>query len=265
MPAPDGTDAVPTATLIVAGTVLRHGAGFDAVPPTEDEVFVLRVEDVRRAPAALHGFRGEITVRLPGGDTVVDGQRVVVQAVSWVFGEGIAVSAVAAPSLLAGDEAAATPGAATGLPEHLLAGLADRGGPETPELVRLADRVRAADTIVAGRVVSVTRLPADDGPKSEHDPQWHQAVVEVDSVEKGDAGTSVRVNYPNSRDVMWHHSPKYVPGQTGLFLLHRTDADRVHGLRRAVADSAEVFTSLAAADALPMTDLDLVRRLAGPT
>jgi hypothetical protein len=57
---------------------------------------------------------------------------------------------------------------------------------------------------------------------SEHDPQWSEAVVQVNSVVSGNvaAGGPITILFPASIDIAWYKAPKYAPGQAGVFLLH---------------------------------------------
>jgi hypothetical protein len=95
----------------------------------------------------------------------------------------------------------------------------------------LRDQVTRADLVLTGRVASVrtveeaasarrlgTVVPS---PISEHVPVWHEAVVDVQSVEKGAAREQVLVRFPTSTDVRWYEAPKLEPGQEAVFLLRR--------------------------------------------
>jgi hypothetical protein len=106
----------------------------------------------------------------------------------------------------------------------------------------LRDRLTAAQLVVTGKVTSVRPVPppavaaaeaalnAGEGSRvSEHDPDWHEAVVQVDTVEKGrlaaSANKTVTVVFPASKDVLWHQSPKFRAGQEGVFVLNSTPTD----------------------------------------
>jgi hypothetical protein len=118
---------------------------------------------------------------------------------------------------------------------------------------RLADEdlrrhAEEAEAIVVGRVTAVEKA----GPfvPSEHDPDWWRATVDVDHAEKGGLEGSVQVLFPNSRDVMWSRVPKLAPGQTGLWLLHRTTGDEA---------ALAPFTLLDTDDAHPADHVDRLR------
>jgi hypothetical protein len=92
-------------------------------------------------------------------------------------------------------------------------------------------RFAAADVVVSGRVGQLravarrARRGALTAPITEHDPQWHEAVVEVTAVRKGRrVPRSIRVRFPASTDVAWARAPKLRAGQQGTFLLKREGA-----------------------------------------
>ncbi|MCW3098913.1 MAG: hypothetical protein JWL77_4531 [Chthonomonadaceae bacterium] len=92
----------------------------------------------------------------------------------------------------------------------------------------LLQRVAGASLIITGRVIS--RRPVDPNAirKSEHDPDWWIARVEVLSVVKGGkAGSAVDVLFANSRDIAWYKSPKLEEEARGILLLRRVNEDEV--------------------------------------
>jgi hypothetical protein len=92
----------------------------------------------------------------------------------------------------------------------------------------LLQRVAGASLIITGRVIS--RRPVDPNAilKSEHDPDWWIARVEVLSVLKGGkAGSTVDVLFANSRDIAWYKSPKLEDEARGILLLRRVNEDEV--------------------------------------
>jgi hypothetical protein len=95
----------------------------------------------------------------------------------------------------------------------------------------LAARLDDSALVVSGRVVTVRPAPADPGKRpSEHDPQWQLADIEVSSSEKGNAPPGhVTFCFPGSHDELWSESPKFRPGQTGVWLLR--EAERAKGRR----------------------------------
>lgn len=118
----------------------------------------------------------------------------------------------------------------------------------------LAQRLAQAEVVVSGEVLSVAPLaPQQPGIRSEHNPDWWQATVEVQSVEKGNVSTkTISVLFANSRDIAWYRSPKLKKGDRGIWLLHNRDISGkpVPGL--AVTDSL---------DSQPPSELSRIRSL----
>ena len=119
----------------------------------------------------------------------------------------------------------------------------------------LQRRVASADLIVTGTVDSIgTRAAAREGPEgSEHDPEWTQATVTVQSTEKGAAQQRVTVWFAASDDIRWFRSPKLKAGQSAVFLLHRP--------RERERDQPTGYTVVDQLDVQPAPQRDRVRQL----
>jgi hypothetical protein len=127
-------------------------------------------------------------------------------------------------------------------------------------------RIEAADVVIAGRVTTVrpseqtaeTALAEQPSrPISEHDPQWWEAVIDVESVVKGELEPAPTVVlFPGSMDVLWHAVPKFRPGQEGVWFLHRQQVPPVVD-----AVFQRVFTVLDRDDYQEKDRLDDVKRL----
>ena len=118
----------------------------------------------------------------------------------------------------------------------------------------LTDRLRRAVLVVKGRVVNIHPLDrARSEPISEHSPDWWQATVKVAAVYKGESKDKViTVLFPNSRDIAWYKSPKFKPGEVGIFVLETQPAGQ-YGIQG--------FTVLDPLDFRPLSEQDRVRRI----
>jgi hypothetical protein len=111
-------------------------------------------------------------------------------------------------------------------------------------------------------------VPSGSGPRriSEHDPDWHEAVVQVDSVAKGrpPAGGIV-IGFPLSRDVAWYRAPKFQVGQRGVWLLRSTRAAEIPAEQAAVLQARPypVFTALDPLDFQPESEARRIDNLIG--
>ena len=224
------------ANFVFKGTVQKlKAATMDAVPVTNNTITVL-VEGIIEAPDAMTDFAGrEITVELGGGKKIKKGEQAIFYANGWIFGDGLAVRSLDHRPAMAGLEAM---GVSPGNPVENLANKNAR------------IRFEQSRTVVTGRVTSVRLPPSqmaafraspaaimgaesaadtsvvepDFTPVSEHDPIIQEAVVEVDTVHKGEqVAKEVTVRFPNSTDVQWYKAPKFRAGQQGFFMLHKEE------------------------------------------
>jgi hypothetical protein len=175
----------------------------------------------------------------------------------WIFGDSLAVRSLGHQDIATGR---ATLSAVAG-PDPVQ-NAADRS---------LRSHIADADHIVTGTVASthLASVPvalATSGPITEHDPLWHDAVVQVSAVEKGALAPSpVVVRYPSSTDVRWYRVPKLQPGMTGTFFLHSAHPDApvsaIAPGALSAAPNAPAFVLLHAEDFHPIEQLPRVRAM----
>lgn len=226
--------------------------------PVDDRTVVTSVDRVIEGAPGIAAHTGQnVTVRLSARRTVAAGDRLVFHACSWIYGDGLAVRSIREEAVGKVHEAA----------------LAAGGDPVARKRARdVQEHIADADLVVAGRVSKVRppaaparagaravrgRLPA--APASEHDPEWREAVIDVDQVHKG---RSVRrqlvVRFPASTDVRWYKAPKFRAGQRGMFVLHAvpTPSGAGRGARAAATGGsrARVYTALHPLDFHPTAD-----------
>jgi hypothetical protein len=236
------------ATFVFRGTVKRLGATATGEVEATPRTAVVGVDEVIRAPAPFADLAGQdVTLRLRAPESLREQQQAVFFATSWLFGDGVALEeldhapADEAPSLASRSET-------------LAAQVADE---------RLQDRLARAEAVVAGRVsnvrpsVAAAASAAGPAPASEHDPNWYEAVIDVDTVLKGSVPPGpVVVLFPWSLDVYWHDAPKFHAGQEGVWLLHSQQVPQ------AVAEQFPlVFTALDPMDFRPLDVVGQVRSL----
>ena len=241
------------ANIVFVGTVTQVGAAsFGAVAATP-RTLVVRVEDVLDKPAALHLGAGDSVTVEPLDTTLKSGARATFYSTGWVFGRGIAVREVAHETMPAQQSLAARRDSFRQLQRQV-------------NDTALAERVRQADMIVVGRVEAI-RAPTSMTPThrriTEHDADWQEAVITVDSMIKGPPSAQVVVRFPGSQDIAWHRLPKFSAGQTGTFLLRR---DTLSGSPRATLAGRQVtaYAVVAGADVLATGDAPRVRALVKP-
>lgn len=229
------------AQLVFRGTIQKVDASnLDAVP-ADSGTAVVRVDEVLKAAPSLGDFTGrEITVKLAQPGDATPGEQAVFFTNGWLYGTTLAVIEV---GRLHGDAA---------LFRGQVAAAVRQAADE-----ELQGRLAGAALVVAGRVVEThpAAVVGEVGEGSEHDPQWWEAVVQVDTVFKGKPeGQRVTFFYPMSRDVVWFEAPKPAVGSDGIWLLHRDQLPEL-GLPG--------YTALKPWNLLPRGQVDRVRRLLG--
>ncbi|HKE57503.1 MAG TPA: hypothetical protein VKB46_12395 [Pyrinomonadaceae bacterium] len=219
------TAQIEKPTFIFKGTVKKLKSATMKEVPVDKNTAIVTVDQVIEAPADLANYDGQdLTVQLSGSHKV--GETLILNTVSWLYGESIAVRSLSEEPIKASHSAV------------LAAGVDPAARRRQREQREHFDE---ADLVVSGKVISV-RLPGDEQslvkgavaasgarhkPVSEHDPKWREAVVEVDDVHKGDhKKKQVVIRFPASNDVMWYNAPKFHPGQQGHFMLTRTKPDK---------------------------------------
>ncbi len=241
---------VKQSSIVFAGTVSQLGATSFAGVPKSAQTIVVRVDSVLKKPAAVSLKKGDnVTVELKDPSAFQQGIQATFYTEGWIFGSGVAVKEL-------GHELGPSRG------ETPKPAVADEKQISDQEL---QDRLNVADFVVIGRVTDVHRW---NPPKSattrisEHDPDWHEAVVEVQSVLKGGQvkGNKLVVRFPGRNDVAWVHSPKFEKNQRGIFCLNRDQTSGV-ATEKVGGRQLAVYTCLGHGDSLPMSDVLRVRAL----
>jgi hypothetical protein len=209
-------DLLQRSGISFVGTVQQLGAATMNDLPIDDHTAVVMVDQVLHAPRAFASLAGTpVTVQLAEGPTPTVGDQYAFFANALAYGQSVALSEVGrvpAPEIA----------------PHLGLGTAPTGEQPIADLAasieadRLGQHAAGADAVVVGTVTGLAR--AGQPVSSEHDADWWVATIEVHHVEHGDVPQgSVNVAYANSLDVRWHDSPKPKAGQSGLWMLHRSE------------------------------------------
>ena len=231
------------ARFVFNGTVKKLKAATlpDIKKADKERTVVVRVDQILQAPPIFSNRTGQdVTVQLKKGEKVSVGQQAEFYTNSWLIGnEGVAVVSlghrpVKKAGAMAFSAAPVDPAknlAARDLQTHV--DDADMVCTGTVKSVRVPEEESDTMTLAAG--------PSVRPPLSEHDPQWQEAVVEIDNVHKGAHDKkNVVLRFPSSTDRMWVNAPKFRPGQSGYFVLHKTPMGQdKHGKVMAMAAGSE--------------------------
>ena len=234
----DMGELLERAGFVFFGRIQRLGtATMESVPVTESTAIV-RVEEVVLAPDAVGDPTGrDVTIELRTPRIKPRG-RALFFTEGLSFGESIAVREI-------GRVRTKDPGRLRKQVDELM----ERGVSQA-----LERRIAGSDLVVVGRIGAMRPIERSEERRgrSEHDPDWWEAAIEAESVERGehDLTKPVRLIFPNSRDVMWYQVPKPSPGQNGVWLLRRP---QIEGLPEAA------YTALDALDFQARDQLDRVR------
>src|ERR1700741_2497951 len=248
---------VKQSSIIFAGTVSQLAASSFAGVPKSAQTIVVRVDSVLKKPPAISLKKGDnVTVELKDPSAFQQGTQATFYTDGWIFGAGVAVKEVGHRIILNDAPSDGAPAASEAALVQTQEQISDQD---------LQNRLNSADFVVVGRVTEVRRwnVPKSSAPRvSEHDPDWHEAVVEVQSVLKGGPikGNKVVVRFPGRNDVAWVHSPKFEKNQQGIFCLNRDQASAVSS-EKVGGRQVSVYTCLGHGDSLPMSDEARVRSL----
>lgn len=248
---------VKQSSIIFVGTVTKLGAVSFAGVPKSPQTIVVRVDAVLKKPAAVSLAKdSKVTVEVKDASAFQEGTQATFYAEGWILGAGVAVKEV-------GHEIAPATLAPTAVGEKQTE--ASRIQKQISD-AELSARIKQADMVVVGRVVSVrpfaTPTMAPTRPHiSEHAPNWQEAVIQVESGLKGaKANQKVVVRFPGSMDVAWYGAPKFKEGQEATFILKK---DQVSGAPKSMLAGVQVnaYTALKGGDALSKADAARVRAL----
>ena len=243
-------------SIIFSGTVSQLAATSFADVPKSAQTIIVKVDSVEKKPAAVSLKKGDsVTVEVRDPSAFQEGTHATFYTDGWMFGSGIAVKELGHELGAAAAESAPS----TEMKTHTQDQISDQ---------ELMDRMKASDFVVVGRVTDIHKWNAPK-PKSgapsrvtEHDPDWHEAVVEVQSVLKGGKvkGNKVVVRFPNGNDVAWVSSPKFAKNQRAIFCLNRDKATGAPTTKMG-GQEVNVYTCLGHGDALPISEEARVRAL----
>jgi hypothetical protein len=206
--------------FIFMGTVTQLQAASMPGVPVSDHTIVVRVDETLSAAPKLDNFTGkDVTVYLTKPGSAEVGQTLVFFTNGWLYGKGLAVQEVGRL------EAKENRVEGVGGPKELRSALADLRQKEADRA--LVARMARAPLVISGKVLSIQPAPGVRRHASEHDPDWWEATIEVNSAHKGTApGNQVTVKYPNSKDELWIDSPKFQVGEEGTWILQMNQTEK---------------------------------------
>lgn len=206
-------DLVRRAGYVFIGTIQQLAATTIAQIPTSERTAVVRVDVYLDGPLLLAAFTGkDITLQLREPREAHVEHQAIFFASSWVYAEGIGLHEI---GHLALPGMAADTSTLRGRIAEARRRVADQD---------LQRRIADAALVVVGRVTRTAVVERAEHPtRREHDPDWWEAVLSVDTVLRGERHEQQRivVLFPGSTDIAWRAAPKFAAGQAGIWLLRR--------------------------------------------
>jgi len=263
MPLPQGMEnqatLVQQSSIIFAGTVSQLEATSFADVPKSTQTIVVRVESVLKKPPAVSLKRGDnVTVEVKDPSAFRPGMDATFYTEGWIFGSGVAVKELSHTMRPSGGK----PGGAVSAEERTIGQIEEQLSDQD-----LRQRLASADFVVVAKVTDVRTWTAPEVaavPRrvTEHDPDWHDAVIKIEAILKGPKlkKNKLIVRFPQCNDVAWVHAPKFERNQEGIFFLKK---DEVSGAPVAVLEGTKVnsYTCLRSGDWRPKIDEARIRSL----
>jgi hypothetical protein len=241
--------AAESAFVFVGKVIKTKAATMEEL--SADNTAIVQVDRVISAPDIFTSLGGhQITARFKTPAEMKKGATMTFFSNGWIFGKSVAVDVV---------------GTAQGTRSQAAAALVRSAAVSSNDSM-LRARLDSAEMAVVGHVVGVAKSEKGPSHISEHDPNWHEATIDVDEVVKGKKSVKqVTVLFPNSDDVRWHKVIKYLPGQQGIWLLQPGQKQDPNGIPpkvlAAIPAGRDVLTTVHPADYLPLHELERVRAL----
>jgi hypothetical protein len=249
---------VQQSNIIFAGTVSQLEATSFADVPKSAQTIVVRVESVLKKPPAVSLKKGDnVTVEVKDPGAFRPGMEVTFYTDGWIFGSGVAVKELSHAMSPSGGKRGGAGGEERAI-RQIEEQISDQ---------EMKQRLASADFVVIARVTDVRKWTAPEVASvprrvTEHDPDWHDAVIKIESILKGPKLKKHKlvVRFPQCNDVAWVHAPKFEKHQEGIFFLKK---DEVSGAPIALLEGTEVnaYTCLRPGDWLPKSDEARVRSL----
>ena len=240
-------DSVEEAPFMLVVQVLAQGAATMDEVPIDGGTFVVGVVETLASIEAIGDLAGfEITLQYgPAGLEL--GETYLVHAQSWLYGDGIALLATRVAPYSDVDTQAVV--------ESL----------EEAPRVAVLSRAAEAELVASGKVVSIKEVgKSENEPVTEHDPQWREAVVEIESVERSASRAKpeqVTVRFAASDDAEWVDAPKVSVGDRRVFMLGNARKEKAAASRAVSGARSDEYSLLESGDALPIEVLDDLRKM----
>lgn len=248
-------DLMKRSSVVFIGTVSKLNAASFAEVPASEKNAVVRVDVLLEKPGAVSISIGQdVTLRLKDPSVFREGMQATFYADGWIVGRGVALTEVDHKLTQEADSPSIRVTAARSY------------GNARKQLIeaKLRAQIDSADVVALGKVIAVRPLTQTNADKkfiTEHDPEWQEAIIKIQTGMKGVAdGDEIVVRFSGSMDVAYYRMPKFKEGEERIVLLGK---DERSGFPKAMLAGKQVGTYLAEkpADVVAKENLDLVQRI----
>ncbi|MBX2992307.1 MAG: hypothetical protein KF749_14240 [Bacteroidetes bacterium] len=210
---PIDQEMMKKSSVVFVGTISQTGAASFAEVPVSNTTSVVKVDQILQQPSAISIKEGEeITLELKA--SLAPGTRSLFYTDGWILGQGVALREIGHTPL----PATMSPAAQDDLRKQFFASR------KAMMEAQFRARIDSADIVALGKVTSIQPSPPETQKRiTEHDPEWHDAIVKVSKGVKGiPDGAEIVVRFPMSMDIAFYGAPKLGKGDERVMIL-RTD------------------------------------------
>jgi hypothetical protein len=198
--------------FILRGTINKNASkAFDG--PITDNTVILRINQVFKAPKVLGNLGGkDVAIELKDSKRIDTKSEQIFFANAWWYGKQIGLLEVGRTTTNDSDDM-----------HKVIFDLEKKSADQA-----LEKRLDLADLVITGKVLETRPVSMKSERKiiSEHSAVWWEALIQVDSVEKGQHEDKISVIFPSSMDEIWIDSPKFKPGDTGIWILQKDQQEK---------------------------------------
>jgi hypothetical protein len=228
--------------FILRGSINKNASKvFDG--PITDNTVILRINQVIKAPEVLGNLGGkDVAIELKNSKSINTNSEQIFFANAWWYGKQIGLLEVGRAATKDSDDM------------HKVINEMEKKNADQA----LEKRLDLADLVITGKVLE-TRPVSMKGERkiiSEHSALWWEALIQVDSVEKGQHEDKILIKFPSSTDEIWIDAPKFNPGDIGIWILQKDQQEKGLPL-----DRIPGYSSLDRLDFQSLDQLDRIQEL----
>jgi hypothetical protein len=182
--------------------------------PISDNTVMLRINYVFKAPEVLGNLGGkDVAIELKDSKSINTKSEQIFFANAWWYGKQIGLLEVGRTAATKDSEDI----------HKVISNLEKKSADQA-----LEKRLDLADLVITGKVLETRPVSMKSQRKiiSEHNALWWEALIQVDSVEKGQHEDKILIIFPSSLDEFWYDSPKFKQGDIGVWIIQKDQQEK---------------------------------------